>query len=234
MLYTLPVDAEELHTLHQRFGLVAYAHYPLAVDTPFLDGNHQRLTSDGRRAEICYVMHRGDPHAGVLLHRKAFYPMDAYRLPTGGIHVGESVLETLAREIEEETSFHLEIPPSASLHPSPQGSAVLLQAFLGTLAYEFQHRSQGSIHRFATYHFLVAAPADALPVSLDPEEQVADWLWRSGEEMGTTAERLERIGEVDPDWGDWGKFRALSHRYVAQALQNLQSASGKPCDDALG
>jgi 8-oxo-dGTP pyrophosphatase MutT (NUDIX family) len=215
------VEIEELDYLHQLFGTTPHLQYRLTVDTPFLNGDNQLLTSGTRRAEICYVMHRGDPQEAVLLHRKAFYPLNAYRLPTGGIHQGESVIETLVREIEEETSFHLALPPAPSTSGSPTGTAVVLQAFLGTLAYDLYHRSQGRVHTFATYHFLVAAPADALPVSLDPEEQIADWLWRSAEEMNSTAERLETIGEVDPAWSDWGKFRALSHRFVAESMGRL-------------
>lgn len=214
------VEPEELDYLYQRFGEAPYAHHQLTADAPFLSGDNQRLTSNGRRAEICYVMHRGDPRQGVLLHRKAFYPEDAYRLPTGGVHVGESVLETLAREIEEETSFHLAIPTALPTTSAPQGTAVVLQAFLGIVAYDLHHRSQGHVHSFATYHFLVAAPADAQPVVLDPEEAVAGWQWRPADEMQSVADRLETVGATAPHWADWGRFRALSHRFVAEAMHS--------------
>lgn len=220
MNFTHAVEADELADLHQRFGHASYERHHLTVDTPFLNGDNQRLTSAGRRAEICYVMHRGDPRQGVLLHRKAFYPEDAYRLPTGGIHTGEAVLDTLIREIEEETSFHLAIPAASSAEV-PTGTTVHLQAFLGTLAYDLYHHTQGIIHSFATYHFLVSAPADALPIVLDPEEAVAGWLWRPADEMRSTASCLETIGQVAPPWADWGKFRALSHRFVAEAMHRL-------------
>lgn len=215
------VETEEIAYLHQLFGPTPHQQHRLTVDTPFLNGDNQLLTSGTRRAEICYVMHRGDPREAVLLHRKAFYPLNAYRLPTGGIHQGESVLDTLIREIEEETSFHLDFLSASSTSGSPVGTAVVLQAFLGTLSYDLYHRSQGRVHTFATYHFLVAAPADALPVSLDPEEQVAGWLWRSAEDMAAIAANLETVGRNRADWDDWGKFRALSHRFVAEALAVL-------------
>lgn len=193
------------------------------VDTPFLDGPNQRLTSGRRRAEICYILHRGDPRAGVLLHRKIFYPSGAFRLPTGGVHEGEAVLDTLVREIEEETSFRLDLSLFSQSRDEREGSGipVTLQAFLGTLEYGLDHRSQRRTHHFATYHFLVAAPADAVPVPLDPGEQVAGWQWRSIDEMGAVADRLGTVGAKAPAWGDWGRFRALSHRFVAAVIGGL-------------
>ena len=100
-----PVEPDELNAIQRRFGAVTVEHATLTVADPFLTGEHQMLTSDGRRAEICYVMHRGDPADGVLLHIKRFYPEGAFRLPTGGIHLGEAVIETLSREIYEETGL---------------------------------------------------------------------------------------------------------------------------------
>ena len=101
------LDAEELPTLLLRWGAPPLRQVALTVDDPFLTGNHQLLTSARRRAEICYVMHQGDPAQGVLLHIKTFYPDGAYRLPTGGILQGEGVVDTLRREIYEETGLTL-------------------------------------------------------------------------------------------------------------------------------
>ncbi len=221
---SVAVDSSELDDLGRRFGSVPFQQVVLEVDSPFLDGEHQMLTSAGRRAEICYVLHRGDPNDGVLLHRKTFYPPDAYRLPTGGIHRGEKVLETLAREIAEETSFFLDLSNYGDIRQNQRphdGVTVSLQAFLGTLAYEMPHRSQGTIHSFATYHFLIAAPADAIPVVNDPGEHLAGWDWQPTRALAQISDRLEQVGNTYPVWGDWGKFRALSHRFVASAVKTL-------------
>ncbi len=203
------MEPDEVDALIRRFGPAPTTHHHLDVDSPFLDGPHQLLTSQRRRAEVCYVMHRGDPEAGVLLHRKLMYPPKAYRLPTGGIHVGEAVLDTLAREIEEETSFRIEEGPNP----------VRIEAFLGVLSYDLFHRTQARNHSFATYHFLVAAPPNAEPVVLDPAEKIAGWRWRPIQEMASVAENLERITAHDPVWMHWGRFRALSHRFVANWAQ---------------
>lgn len=206
--YLLSVEEHELNALRGRFGPVRHEHRMLTVDSPFLDGDGQLLTTRGRRAEICYILHRGDPRQAVLLHRKTYYPQGAWRLPTGGIQQGESVLDTLAREIEEETSFQIEKGPNP----------VRIEAFLGVVSYDLFHNSQQSTHTFATWHFLVSAPAHAQPVSQDPDEHLDAWGWRSIEEMDTLADELERITAQNSHWHHWGRFRALSHRFVREVI----------------
>ncbi len=223
MNYTQSVEAAELDALTEMWGGASRQDVTLAVDHPFLTGDHQLLASNGRRAEICYVMHRGDPAAGVLLHRKRFYPTEAYRLPTGGIQEGESVMETLAREIQEETGLVV----------GAGDDEVQVQRFLGLLVYAMPHRSAGRTFTFATYHFLVQMPADGVLAPQDPEEQIAGWTWRPAVELDATADILEYIGDAGPSWkrwADWGRFRALSHRFTARALLRKRTA----IDSGLG
>jgi 8-oxo-dGTP pyrophosphatase MutT (NUDIX family) len=153
-------------------------------------------------------MHRGHVDDGVLLHVKTFYPNGAYRLPTGGIHEGEQVMETLAREIEEETGLRV----------GAGADQVQVQRCLGVVSYEMDHRSAGRSFAFATYHFLVQMPEHAVLAPRDATEQIGGWQWRRPEELAAVADFLEHIGLIDPDWGDWGRFRALSHRFVASCL----------------
>jgi len=206
--YFLPVESHELAALRARFGPVPHKQVTMTVDSPFLDGDGQLLTTRNRRAEICYILHRGDPREAVLLHRKIYYPSSAWRLPTGGIERGESVLDTLAREIEEETSFQIEKGPNP----------VRIEAFLGVLSYEMFHRTEQRMHSFATWHFLVSAPPNAQPVSMDPDEHLDGWDWRSIDEMGAVADELEQITAQDSRWYHWGRYRALSHRFVERAI----------------
>jgi 8-oxo-dGTP pyrophosphatase MutT (NUDIX family) len=179
----------------------------LVVDDPFLTGEDQMLTMDGRRAEICYIMHRGDPNDGLLLHIKTFYPAGAYRLPTGGIQVGDSVLDTLAREIYEETGLTL----------GAGAGQVKLQRLLGVLGYDLLHRQLGPVE-FATYFFLVQMPPDAELHPLDEHEKIAGWEWRTPAELEAVAAVLSAIHTRSATWADWGRFRAAGHRFVAELL----------------
>lgn len=199
------VDFEELALLQERWGPFPVEQVALAVGPPFLTGPNLLLTSSGRRAEVCYVMHRGDPSAGLLLHIKTFYPSGAFRLPTGGIQQGESVEAALAREIDEETG----------LATGDGEGYAQVERCLGVLAYTLEHATLGAL-AFATWHFLVRMPAGAEPAPRDASEQIGGWLWRRSSELEGVAARLE--GETDPGMRDWGRFRALSHRFVARRL----------------
>lgn len=201
------IEPDELATLEAEWGAVPRVHHTLDVAHPFLTGDHQRLTSDGRRAEICYIMHRGRPADGVLLHIKTIYPPGAFRLPTGGVHQGESVGETLVREIFEETGLHVGSRPDD----------VLVERFLGVAGYLFQHTELG-LQEFATYHFVVRMPDGAELAPQDPAEMIGGWEWCSGPGLLERAQTLESIGRDVSHWGDWGRYRALSHRFVAMHL----------------
>ena len=210
MAYVQSVETSEVDALRAVWGDAPQRTAVLEVEHPFLTGEHQMLASNGRRAEVCYVMHRGDPTTGLLLHTKQFYPNSAYRLPTGGIHQGELVIDTLAREITEETGLVVGYRPEH----------VQVQRFLGLLAYEMHHRQAGRTFTFATYHFLVQMPADADLNPQDPEEQIAGWQWCLPPDLHGVADILENVRGSYPFWGDWGQFRSLSHRFVATALEN--------------
>ena len=202
------IDEQELAQLYAQWGAAPRRHVELAVDHPFLSGDHQMLVSDGRRAEICYIMHRGSPAQGVLLHIKTFYPAGAFRLPTGGIHQGEAVLATLAREILEETGLQVGTTPET----------VRVERYLGALSYRFHHRSRNAGYDYATYHFLVQMPAGAQLNPQDPRESIGGWQWTPPAGLWQVADGLQSVGAVAPDWADWGRYRSLSHRFVAERL----------------
>lgn len=205
------VDEAEWAALAAAWPQARREHVRLAVDDPFLTGRHQQLFSDGRRAEICYIAYVARPQTGLLLHIKSIYPQGAYRLPTGGIRQGEAVVQTLAREIAEETGLQV----GAAAHE------VLVRDLLGVLSYEMAHRSLGVSHAFATYHFLVELPAGATLMPQDASERIAGWRWVPPTELGAVADALEGVGGAAPAWADWGRFRAQSHRFVARALHGL-------------
>src|SRR5689334_16086473 len=60
-----------------------------------------------RLAEVCMVVRR--PGGRLLVCTKTFYPPGVYRLLTGGIDPGESVLAALHREVAEETGLQVAI-----------------------------------------------------------------------------------------------------------------------------
>src|SRR5262245_4167192 len=92
---------------------------------------------------------------------------------------------------------------------------VQIQRCLGVVSYAMEHRTLGKTFPFATYHFVVQMPPAGVPTPRDPEEYIGGWQWRRPNEMGAVADYLEQVGRIMPTWGDWGRFRALSPRFVA-------------------
>jgi 8-oxo-dGTP pyrophosphatase MutT (NUDIX family) len=201
------IDPLEVVELTQLWGAPLMRQAVLTVDDPFLTGENQLLTKNGRRAEICYVMQREKPATELLLHIKTFYPSGAYRLPTGGIQAGERVLRALEREILEETGLSLGMAPGQ----------VELNRLLGILSYDLLHRQLGPVE-FATYFFLVQMPPAAELHPLDEDEHIGGWEWCAPAGLWQIAEALDTVHTRSATWADWGRFRAAGHRFVADLL----------------
>lgn len=153
----------------------------------------KRLTR--RRGEIILVVPRATNQT--LLHRKPHYPDEVYRLPTGGIHHGETADDAARRETYEEIGFH---PASLRL--------------LGVLENVFELRDKKLYYPsfvFRTEWF------GGTPQPTDATELISDFADADALELQVTAQFLESL---PGQWREWGKFRAAAHRWLASRLQN--------------
>jgi len=153
-----------------------------------------RLASRKRCAEVVIVVQGDDGR--VLLHTKTFYPPGVYRLLSGGVKPGESIIAAVEREACEETGLQVQI-----------------QRFLGIVRYRFHHH--GETLPFTSYVFLVHATGQ--PQLQGGEESISDFCEVSPEELDEIARQLESLPS---EWRDWGRFRAVAHRFVARILGN--------------
>ena len=89
----------EIDDLTARFGQPAIVSETLRIKSMFgaIDERPARV------AEVVPVIQRENGH--VLAMIKDGYPAEAYRLPSGGIHKGEAILDALLRESYEETGL---------------------------------------------------------------------------------------------------------------------------------
>ncbi|MBO1438185.1 NUDIX hydrolase [Meiothermus sp. CFH 77666] len=186
---------QELQELAWRFGK------PLE-GTQRLGTNSYLAVSRTRIAEVCLVYRR--PSGKLLTLTKAFYPTGVYRLPTGSILPGESVMEALERESWEETGLQAQI--------------------LRYLAHITYQHNEGRL--FHSYVFLLAANNDPQPQ--DHLEQISDFQEVSAPGLLEIAQKLEGLPphfskELGATWADWGKFRAVVHQVAAQALTQHQT-----------
>ena len=144
------------------------------------------------------------PNGKLLLSIKTFYPRGAYRLPTGGIDHGESILAAVVRETAEETGLQTEV-----------------RRFVAQIAYRPRSARSGQ-PIFHTFAFLLDELGGTLG-SLSEHEQIEEYIEVDPRELRSVADRLEHVtsehsAAIGGDWADWGKFRAVVHRAVADAL----------------
>jgi len=186
----------ELEALAARYGP------PLQRDAVIDDTFDDPIRKPDRYGEVCMVIRR--PSGRILLAIKTFYPRGAYRLPTGGIHHGEGVLDSLLRETHEETGLETEV-----------------RRFLARVSYRGRSapRAEPLFHTFA---FLLDETGGTL-ASLDPSEEIEDWLEIEPAGLVSVAKTLDGLTSpgtrsVGGDWPAWGRFRAVVHHAVAEAL----------------
>lgn len=164
------------------------------------------LSRTDRYGEVCMVVRR--PNGLLLTMLKTFYPRAAYRLPTGGINHGEPIADALLRETLEETGLDVEV-----------------RQFLAAVAYTTATTGEQPV--FYTFAFLLDEIGGKLG-PLDLSERVESFRFIAPTELPILTERLKHLKqEYDPqvagDWHDWGKFRAVIHEIVWEALQTSRA-----------
>ena len=185
------ISPEEIGELSTYYGPMERRGYSLEMGGKGFEDWRRKSPVD-RRGEVVFVVKRP---AGVILHTKDFYPPGTYRLPSGGVGWGESVLGALHREAWEETGLEIEV-----------------ERFLGLLEYEF--RCQEETMPFVSYVFLVREAGGELAPQ-DKEEQILSFRHVPMAELSAVADSLRAMEE---DWRDWGEFRAIAHDFVVEMM----------------
>ena len=197
----MPIDfGPEIAELAARYG------EPRRIEALIHDGFLDPIHKPDRVGEVCMVVLR--PSGNVLLAIKTFYPRGAYRLPTGGIRLGERILDALLRETAEET-----------------GLDTAVRRFLAHVIYRPADGSLSSASGaplFHTFAFLLDETGGTLGVQ-DEAERIEEFVEVAPSRLVEVAERLERVTsarseDIGGDWADWGRFRAVVHRVVHEAL----------------
>lgn len=179
-----------------RWGPVPYRHHTLKVSDGFFNEFVlSAIEQKPRMGEIVLLLRRADGQ--ILLHNKIFYLTGVFRLPSGGIQPGESVLAAAYRETREETGLDIE-----TLRP------------LGVISVTFQ---DGLRRRFF-HSWLLLADVEGIPRPEDDSEKIADFRWVPPEVL---AEIEERLRGLPPEWADWGRFRALAHEAAIRWMSSL-------------
>ena len=194
------VDEDQVAKLTRKYGPIDREHHTLHVSAES-EKWWRDVRAKGRQSEVILALQR--PGNQVLLHTKTFYPPGVYRLTSGGVKPGEKIKKAVRREALEEL-----------------GLEVHVERFLGVITYAIQHDDETI--PFASYVFLISG--DGEPHPTDPDEPISGYREVAWTDLPAVADALEA---VPPDWIDWGRFRAIGHRFVGRSVLGC-SSPGKP------
>lgn len=179
---------KEINKLTRRFGDFERVTFEYNNLSPGFSLWVKKLTR--RRGEIVLVVPRGDK---ILLHTKPHYPVNVFRLPTGGVRQGEDVRDAARREAFEELGF------------KPQDLRLL-----GILDNLFSvGKSQISYPSFV----FKTPELVGEPTPTDPDELISGF--RDVDRLGIRAVAAQ-LSNLPPEWREWGRFRAAPHAWLAE------------------
>lgn len=136
------------------------------------------------------------PGGKVLVMTKTFYPQSIYRLPSGGMHKGETPEEGYYREVQEETGLNAPIVSKIA-----EIEAHLIH--------------QGKVTSYRQHVYLASETSDPVHTE-DESEQITDFKEISIDELLELAEELRSLPEP---WQGWGQFWAMPHEAAYRALK---------------
>jgi 8-oxo-dGTP pyrophosphatase MutT (NUDIX family) len=143
------------------------------------------LTRSDRTGEVLFALRRSDGR--IWLQTKHSYPEGIFRIPGGGVNIGEDPHEAVFREIAEETGFHASRP-------------ILLDRF----AYTGPDGSE--IHWFSDLY--LADIGDHEPVPEDTTEGISGW--HAADPTTEITRHIRLLEGLQGPQHPWGIFRAAA------------------------
>lgn len=158
------------------------------------------LGANSKKIPHNVVMVLPRPNGRVLVMTKDFYHKGTYRLPSGGMHKGETPEEAFYREAAEET-----------------GLPVTIAAKLAEIETQVVH-AQRSTH--FTMHVFLANETSEAPQVEDLEEEISEFKEVTIDELPQIAEQLRSL---PGRWRGWGEFWATPHDVVYRKLKKEEN-----------
>jgi 8-oxo-dGTP pyrophosphatase MutT (NUDIX family) len=186
------IVTDEVAELSVHYGTPVQRRFNVQADDYIYSYRFNKVSD--RRAEVVFAIE--DCVGQVWVHAKSHYPSHIFRLPSGGIHWDELVVDGLLREVDEETGLPVEIV-----------------RFLGIIEYHFWHN--GVVAPFASYVFHLRTECRERPV-IQCSEQISEFRAVLPKEIGGLASGLRGMNGNRHAWGQW---RALAHDLVYETLR---------------
>jgi ADP-ribose pyrophosphatase YjhB (NUDIX family) len=184
------IITDEVAELSSRYGTPIQRTFNVQADDYIYSYRFNKVID--RRAEVVFAIE--DCAGQVWVHAKSHYPAHIFRLPSGGVHWDELVVEGLLREVDEETHLPVEIV-----------------RFLGMIEYRFWHGDLMAPFVSYVFHLRTGSKQPLIQES----EQISDFRAVLPSQIGQMALDLRSmIG----DRRAWGQWRALAHDLVYDTL----------------
>ena len=203
------IDEKEIEALTRCFPAhagVTPAHaggWPLRLQVELEIGSELFVTRfmrmGDRRGEVVLALER--PSGRLLLHRKAHYGDDTYRLLTGGIGHDEAVATAAVRESAEETGLQVEIRRLVAVIDSTLRFGDIRLPFVSYVMHVVEAGGQLSPDSHEVAGFREVWPGDLPSIA-------------------------EQLRAIPGERGYWGRWRAVAHDVVAEYLANGQLGIG--------
>lgn len=170
----------------------------IEINKEYLDYLAKARGDMDTRSEAIMALLR--PEEKVLVSSKSFYPEGIFRLPSGGIHPGESPEEAFTRETLEETGLPSVIESKIA--------EVICCCTCGEESVEI------------TSHIFLGSLTTQPPHPIDTDEQICAYKEVGINELQEIAVQLTHL---TGKWQGFGRFRAFPHILVAEYLANLRA-----------
>ncbi len=147
------------------------------------------LTRDDRNGEVLFILRNRE--GKIWLQRKFEYPAGIYRLPGGGVDLGEASQDAIYREVKEETSF-----------PNPRSIPIGRLTYIGP--------NNEPINWFSDLYLVDLG--DYYPTPEDEEEGIEDWVAEFP--IVGFDKWISKLENMDEERKEWGIFRAAAMHYI--------------------
>lgn len=154
----------------------------------FFSDFKDRIKHD-RHGEVAFAVRRKSGKFIVI--RTGFYPKGVYRIPTGGITIGENVEDALFREISEEL-----------------GLKVKLVSFPGMVRYRISMDNE--ILTFYTFVFLLEELGGNI-LEDATEDEICEFIEADKSKLEEISRNLDTNTS---NWHDWCSFRMQSTSFI--------------------
>ena len=178
---------EKLNNIHGGKAVIKDVTLNFSNKKFFLD--FQKKISTDRHGEVVFAVQR--KNGKFIVIRTGFYPRGVYRIPTGGIGIGEDVTEALYREIGEELGLEVE-----------------LKKFPGMVRYQIN--MDGETLKFYSFVFILQETGGTI-LEDATEDEICEYIEADKQKL---IEISENLAANTSNWHDWCSFRMQSTSFV--------------------